>query len=116
MTLCQECGMKDARFALNSCSAACVIESGRVAAYRDCVVYAKRIPFALPLMLAAIFASGVVSTNGSGAPTVAPYGSWRSPITSLMLVQGAVRFGDMSADGDTLYWVEGRPQEEGRYV
>lgn len=33
-----------------------------------------------------------------------------------MLVQGAVRFGDVAVDGDTLYWVECRPQEEGRYV
>lgn len=33
-----------------------------------------------------------------------------------MLVQGAVRFGDVAVDRDTLYWIEGRPQEEGRYV
>ena len=33
-----------------------------------------------------------------------------------MLVAKSVRFGDMSLDGDTLYWAEGRPEEEGRYV
>ena len=33
-----------------------------------------------------------------------------------MLVQGAVRFGDVATDGEDLYWVEGRPEEEGRYV
>jgi dipeptidyl aminopeptidase/acylaminoacyl peptidase len=33
-----------------------------------------------------------------------------------MLVQGAVRFGDMSLDGETPYWVEVRPEEQGRYV
>lgn len=33
-----------------------------------------------------------------------------------MLVQGAVRFGDVAIDGESVYWVEGRPQEEGRYV
>jgi dipeptidyl aminopeptidase/acylaminoacyl peptidase len=33
-----------------------------------------------------------------------------------MLVQGAVRFGDVAVDGDTLYWVEGRAEEQGRYV
>jgi len=33
-----------------------------------------------------------------------------------MLVQGAVRFGDVAIDGDTVYWIEGRPEEEGRYV
>lgn len=49
-------------------------------------------------------------------PTVAPYGSWRSPMTAEMLVQGAIRFGDISVDGGTVYWVETRPEEEGRYV
>lgn len=49
-------------------------------------------------------------------PTIAPYGAWRSPISTPMLVQGAVRFGDVAVDGETLYWVESRPQEEGRYV
>jgi dipeptidyl aminopeptidase/acylaminoacyl peptidase len=33
-----------------------------------------------------------------------------------LLVQGAVRFGDVSIDGDTVYWVEGRPEEAGRYA
>ena len=67
-------------------------------------------------MLFAAFSIGT-SRIGSGAePTVAPYGSWRSPITTQMLVQGAVRFGDMSLDGDTLYWVEVRPEEQGRYA
>jgi dipeptidyl aminopeptidase/acylaminoacyl peptidase len=33
-----------------------------------------------------------------------------------MLVEGAARFGDSCLDGDTLYWVEGRPQEQGRYA
>jgi dipeptidyl aminopeptidase/acylaminoacyl peptidase len=61
-----------------------------------------------PIVLAGI-ASG-------SEPTAAAYGSWRSPITAKMLVQGAVRFGDVTTDGDTVYWVEGRPEEEGRYV
>jgi dipeptidyl aminopeptidase/acylaminoacyl peptidase len=33
-----------------------------------------------------------------------------------MLVQGAIRFGDISLDGSMLYWVEGRPEEAGRYA
>ncbi len=66
------------------------------------------------MMLAALFA-GSASTPAS-EPTVAPYGSWRSPITTQMLVQGSVRFGDMSVDGDTVYWVEMRPEEQGRYA
>jgi dipeptidyl aminopeptidase/acylaminoacyl peptidase len=67
-------------------------------------------------MFAAIFAVGAVPPLGAAAPTTAPFGAWRSPITTQMLVQGAVRFGDLGVDGDTLYWVETRPQEEGRYV
>jgi dipeptidyl aminopeptidase/acylaminoacyl peptidase len=33
-----------------------------------------------------------------------------------MLVQGAVRFGDVAVDGETVCWVEGRPEEAGRCV
>ena len=67
------------------------------------------------MFFAALSAAG--SPDASGAPpAVAPYGSWRSPITTQMLVAGAVRFGDLSVDGDTLYWVEARPEEQGRYA
>jgi dipeptidyl aminopeptidase/acylaminoacyl peptidase len=62
-----------------------------------------------------IFAS-FPAASLAGEPTEAPYGSWRSPISARMLVEGAVRFGDMSADGQTLYWVESRPEEKGRYA
>ena len=47
---------------------------------------------------------------------VAPYGSWKSPITADLLVQDAVRLSDPLADGDDLYWTEGRPTEGGRQV
>jgi dipeptidyl aminopeptidase/acylaminoacyl peptidase len=47
---------------------------------------------------------------------VAPYGSWRSPITAEMLVAKSVRFYDISLDGETLYWSESRPEEQGRYA
>jgi dipeptidyl aminopeptidase/acylaminoacyl peptidase len=70
-------------------------------------------------MMAMLFAAfNVAATRGQmpDEPAVAPYGSWRSPITAEMLVQGAVRFGDMSLDGETLYWVETRPEEQGRYA
>lgn len=52
----------------------------------------------------------------SGESLVAPFGSWKSPISAEMLVQDAVRFGDTALDGATFYWVESRPQEEGRSV
>ncbi len=67
-------------------------------------------------MLFAAFSIGTSRTGSGAEPTVAPYGSWRSPITTQMLVQGAVRFGDMSLDGDIPYWVEVRPEEQGRYA
>jgi dipeptidyl aminopeptidase/acylaminoacyl peptidase len=68
------------------------------------------------LLIAILIMGTASSVAGAASPTVAPFGSWRSPITTQMLVQGAVRFGDSSIDGDTFYWVESRPQEEGRYV
>ena len=52
----------------------------------------------------------------SRKPTTAPFGSWRSPITTQLLVQGSVRLGDISLDDATLYWVETRPEEDGRYA
>src|SRR5215213_7449988 len=67
------------------------------------------------LMCAAAF-SADLSANEAAKPIVAPYGSWRSPISAQLLVQGAVRFGDVAVDRETLYWVEGRPEEQGRYV
>lgn len=48
--------------------------------------------------------------------TIAPYGSWRSPITSEMTASGSMRLGHLMADGDDIYWVEMRPEESGRYV
>ena len=48
--------------------------------------------------------------------TVAPFGSWRSPVTSDLIADGSVILIDVRVDGDHVYWVEGRPQEEGRHV
>ncbi|HIC94399.1 MAG TPA: S9 family peptidase, partial [Anaerolineae bacterium] len=49
-------------------------------------------------------------------PQVAPYGSWRSPITSDLIASGVIRLGQIALDGDDVYWVEMRPAEGGRYV
>lgn len=46
--------------------------------------------------------------------TVAPYGSWTSPVTADRLVQRAVSLGQVVVDGDDVYWTEGRPAERGR--
>ena len=48
-------------------------------------------------------------------PTVAPYGSWSSPVTlDLVANEGGVSYGYLSVDDEGLYWLESRPQEEGR--
>ncbi|MCA9921515.1 MAG: S9 family peptidase [Anaerolineales bacterium] len=44
----------------------------------------------------------------------APYGSWLSPITSELIVTGSIRLGEIVLDGDAVYWIEGRPSENGR--
>lgn len=50
------------------------------------------------------------------SPTLAPYGSWKSPITSDLIVAGSLRLGEVCVDGQTIYWGEGRPTEGGRNV
>lgn len=49
-------------------------------------------------------------------PKISPYGSWKSPITSDLIVKGTVALGQIQFDGDDLYWVEQRPSESGRNV
>jgi dipeptidyl aminopeptidase/acylaminoacyl peptidase len=52
-------------------------------------------------------------TPQSGARTER-YGAWPSPITTDLLVAGAVGLSEVQADGDDLWWNEGRPEEGGR--
>jgi dipeptidyl aminopeptidase/acylaminoacyl peptidase len=47
-------------------------------------------------------------------PQVAPYGSWKSPITADLIVAGTIGLGQIALDGDDVYWTEGRPSEGGR--
>ena len=47
---------------------------------------------------------------------VAPYGSWKSPITSDLIVAETISLGQIALDGQVVYWLEGRPSEHGRYV
>jgi hypothetical protein len=47
-------------------------------------------------------------------PNTAPYGSWSSPITSDLIVAQITMLSDVRIDGDGVYWLEGRPQEQGR--
>jgi dipeptidyl aminopeptidase/acylaminoacyl peptidase len=47
---------------------------------------------------------------------VAPYGSWRSPISSEVIVRGVVGLAEVVIDGRDVYWLESHPGEGGRNV
>jgi dipeptidyl aminopeptidase/acylaminoacyl peptidase len=42
------------------------------------------------------------------------FGHWPSPVTGASVAEGALRFGRVQAEGDSIYWSEGRPGERGR--
>src|ERR1039458_214522 len=46
----------------------------------------------------------------------APFGSWKSPITSDLIASKAIGLGQIALDGKDIYWIESRPNEEGRSV
>ena len=50
------------------------------------------------------------------APQIAPYGSWKSPITLDMVAHGTVNLLRIALDGPDTYWAEVRPAEDGRTV
>jgi dipeptidyl aminopeptidase/acylaminoacyl peptidase len=50
------------------------------------------------------------------SPKTAPYGSWKSPITSDLIAAQSISLSEPRLDGEQVYWLEGRPQELGRYV
>ncbi|MBF2063481.1 MAG: S9 family peptidase [Calothrix sp. C42_A2020_038] len=47
---------------------------------------------------------------------VAPYGSWKSPITTDLITGTIIGLGQIVIDGDDIYWSELRPTEKGRNV
>ncbi len=49
-------------------------------------------------------------------PRIAPFGSWVSPVTADLIVGESIRLGQVAIDGNTIYWTEGRPREQGRNV
>jgi dipeptidyl aminopeptidase/acylaminoacyl peptidase len=49
-------------------------------------------------------------------PQVAPYGSWKSPITTDLIVSETIGIGQIVLDGQDTYWTESRPSEGGRSV
>ena len=46
----------------------------------------------------------------------APYGSWKSPITSDSIVGGSIGLTQPLIDGGDIYWIEMRPTEGGRNI
>jgi dipeptidyl aminopeptidase/acylaminoacyl peptidase len=46
----------------------------------------------------------------------APYGFWKSPITSDLIVAQSIGLSEVRLDGEDIYWLESRPQEGGRSV
>lgn len=49
-------------------------------------------------------------------PHVAGFGTWTSPITSAVIVGDAISLDQVQIDGNDIYWIEGRPREQGRCV
>ncbi|MGH8579752.1 MAG: S9 family peptidase [Gammaproteobacteria bacterium] len=47
---------------------------------------------------------------------IASFGAWRSPITSKLIVTKMVKLLEPRIVGDEIYWIEIRPEEQGRYV
>ena len=49
-------------------------------------------------------------------PTVAPYGSWKSPVSAKKIAEGSITLSETMIDDGEVWWVEMRPAEGGRYV
>jgi dipeptidyl aminopeptidase/acylaminoacyl peptidase len=49
-------------------------------------------------------------------PHIAAYGSWKSPITSGLIVAQSIGLAEVMLEEDHIYWWESRPQENGRHV
>ncbi len=47
---------------------------------------------------------------------IAPYGTWKSTITTDLIVSGLIGLSQVMLDGDDIYWIEARPAEKGRSV
>ena len=48
--------------------------------------------------------------------TIAPYGSWKSPITTDLVTANAIRIEEIICDQDSIYWLEFRANQAGRQV
>jgi dipeptidyl aminopeptidase/acylaminoacyl peptidase len=48
--------------------------------------------------------------------TTAPFGSWKSPVTSALLTSSGIGFSELHFSNGKIYWLESRPDEGGRVV
>ena len=51
-----------------------------------------------------------------GMPTIAPYGTWASPLSAADLAAGAVHLTDLATDGEATCWLQADPTAGGRYA
>ncbi len=48
--------------------------------------------------------------------TTSDYGRWPSPLSAEEVARGKISLADLCSDGESLYWLEARPEENGRVV
>jgi dipeptidyl aminopeptidase/acylaminoacyl peptidase len=48
--------------------------------------------------------------------SIAPCGSWTSPVTSALITGATLQLGQVRVAGAEIFWLEGRPAEQGRQV
>src|SRR5262249_61813454 len=48
--------------------------------------------------------------------SIAPFGSWKSPISTELLTSSGIGFSELQFSKGHLYWLESRPDEAGRVV
>jgi hypothetical protein len=44
---------------------------------------------------------------------ISAYGSWKSPITSDLIVAASISLGGVTLDGEDIYWLEGQTAGKG---
>src|SRR5262249_59085703 len=53
--------------------------------------------------------------RGRGVMTrVAPFAAWDSPLSAAQVAAASLMLGGLTVDGDDVWWIEGRPAEDGR--
>jgi len=66
------------------------------------------------LFIFCILQTSVISTVAMVIES--PYGTWKTPITSKAITAGSISLSSLCIHNNNLLWLEGRPQEKGRYV